>query len=60
MPIGPGRAAYVRVDRDWDSEQWEARVVEVCTDYTAHGHAAPSDEWHHHQRQQETGRGDER
>jgi len=41
----PGRAAYVRVDRDWDSEQWEAKAWEVCTDYTTHGHTDPADEW---------------
>jgi hypothetical protein len=41
----PGRAVYVHVDRGWDSEQWEAGVVEVCTDYRTHGYTAPSDEW---------------
>jgi ParB family chromosome partitioning protein len=40
----PGRAAYVHVDRDWDSEQWEAKPVEVCTDHSTHGHTDPSDE----------------
>ncbi|MGH3465984.1 MAG: hypothetical protein ACRDP9_31320 [Kribbellaceae bacterium] len=41
----PGGAAYVRGGRDWDCDEWTAEVVEVCTDYTAHGHTAPADEW---------------
>jgi ParB family chromosome partitioning protein len=41
----PGRAAYIEVGRDWDDDEFTAHVGEVCTDYQAHGHTAPADEW---------------
>jgi ParB family chromosome partitioning protein len=40
-----GRAACVEVGRDWDDDECTANVYEVCTDYQAHGHTDPSDEW---------------
>jgi len=41
----PGRAACVEVGRDWDDDEFTANVGEVCTDYQAHGHTAPSNDW---------------
>jgi ParB family chromosome partitioning protein len=39
----PGRAAYIDVGRDWDTEELEAEISEVCVDYKAHGHTSGFD-----------------